>query len=96
VSPANLSSYFRLPLVTDEASYKFTLGSFAEFGNCEKHGDFSRKISSESLDKIVGWCLTSKPINWVKATNIAYNLPEDEEAYKRSKQHTGVKSDKEI
>lgn len=86
VSPVNLSSYFRLPLVTNEASYKFTLGSFAEFGNCQKHGDFSRKISSESLNKIIGWCLTSKPINCVKATHIAYNLPEDEEAYKRQPQ----------
>lgn len=86
VSPANLGSYFRLPLVTEEASYQFTLGSFAEIGNCEKHGDFAKKISAESLDTIVGWCLTSEPINRVKATHIAYNLPEDEEAYKRQPQ----------
>lgn len=90
VSPTNLGSYFRLPLVTGEVSYEFTLGSFAEIGNCKKHGDFARKISAESLEIILGWCLTSEPINWVKAINIAYNLPEDEEAYKRQPQVVSI------
>jgi hypothetical protein len=86
VSSANLGSYFRLPLVTEESSYQFTLGSFAEIAQCEKHGDFAKKIPEESLNKIIAWCLQSVPINWVKATHIAYNLPEDEEAYKRQPQ----------
>lgn len=86
VIPANLASYFRLPLVIEGKSYVFTLGSFAEIGNCEKHGDFSKKISSDSLSKIIEWCLQAESINWVKATHIAYNMPEDEEAYKRQPQ----------
>lgn len=86
VFPADLNSYFRLPLVTEEASYQFSLGNLAEVGICEKHGDFAKKISEESLNKIVNWCLTSEPINWVKATHIAYGLPEDEDAYKRQPQ----------
>jgi len=90
VSAANLGSYFRLPLVTEEESYQFTLGSFAEVGQCEKHGDFAKKISKESLNKITTWCLKSEPINWVKATHIAYNMPEDEEAYKRQPQRVYI------
>ncbi len=86
ISPASLGSYFRLPLVTEEKSYQFTLGSFAEVAKCEKHGDYAKKIPAESLEKIIDWCLKSEPINWVRATHIAYNLPEDEEAYKRQPQ----------
>lgn len=86
ISAPKLSTYFRLPLTTEEKSYQFTLGCFAETGTCEKHGDFAKKISSESLTKIISWCSQSTPINWVKATHIAYSLPEDEEAYKRQPQ----------
>ena len=78
-----MQSYFSLPLISAEKSYKFALGSRAEFGVCEEHGDFARKISSDSLGKIIDWCKTQKPINGVKATHLAFGMPEDEDAYAR-------------
>lgn len=81
--PAVIDSYLRLPLVADDRSYSFSMGLFREFGVCQKHGDFARKISHDQLEKLVSWCRTSQPINWVRAHHIAYGQPEDESAYAR-------------
>lgn len=78
-----MQNYFSLPFVSDGKSYRFALGSNAEFGVCEEHGDFARKISSDSLSKIIDWCKIHEPINGVKATHLAFGMPEDEEAYAR-------------
>jgi len=86
VTRAELRSYFRLPNITEEKSYRFMLGNYAEFSTCKIHGDFSRKISSSSLKTIVSWCRQTAPINSVKAINIAYNQLEDEKAYERQPQ----------
>jgi hypothetical protein len=84
VEPANPDSYFRLPLVSDELSYEFQLGQFAEFAHCEKHGDYQRKISKDNLRKLTDWRRTAAPINWIKATHLAYGKAgDDEEAYRR-------------
>jgi hypothetical protein len=84
VYPANPDAYFRLPLVADAQSYEFVMGPFAEMGKCPKHGDYQRSISPESLKKVVDWCITAEPINWIKANHLAYGMPgDDEEAYKR-------------
>jgi len=84
VHPAHPDSYFRLPLVVDEMSYEFQFGQFAEFAHCEKHGDYQRKISKESLRKLTDGCRNATPINWIKATDLAYGRPGDnEEAYRR-------------
>ncbi|HCE0435334.1 TPA: DUF6602 domain-containing protein [Acinetobacter baumannii] len=80
----NLHDYFRLPLIaSDYSSYIFTLGQFAEFGICPKHGTYAKKISGSNLDKILLECKKSEPINWIKAVHIAYGIPLDEEAYLR-------------
>lgn len=81
--PADIDRYFKLPLVSEEQSYSFTWGVFGELGRCPDHGDFTRKISKENLEKIVSFCRGSTPINWVKSTHIAYGLPEDQAAYDR-------------
>jgi hypothetical protein len=47
-----ITQYFRLPLTAEEISYEFSLGLFAELGACKQHGDYLRKISRESLEKI--------------------------------------------
>jgi hypothetical protein len=83
VHPAQLDPYFRLPLVAEGLSYAFTMGNFAEVGHCDHHGDFQRKISPQALETLIRWCSAAEPINWIKATNIAYNLPDNEEAYRR-------------
>ncbi len=84
VEPANPDSYFRLPLVSDDLSYEYQFGQFAEFAHCDTHGDYQRKISKDNLRKITDWCLTAAPINWIKATHLAYGKAgDDEEAYRR-------------
>lgn len=81
--PAAVDLYLRLPLLADDRSYTFSMGMFREFGVCQKHGDFARKIFPDKLEKLVSWCRTSQPINWVRAHDIAYGRPEDEAAYAR-------------
>jgi len=84
VQTVNPDTYFRLPLVADTLSYEFAMGPFAETGKCPDHGDYQRKISSESLKKLIDWCRTAEPINWIKANHLAYGMPgNDEEAYRR-------------
>jgi hypothetical protein len=83
IQPASWAPYYRLPLVADELSYSFAMGQFAEIGHCELHGHYARKIEPDKLKKVVTWCLTTTPINWIKAYNIAYGLPDDEAAYLR-------------
>jgi len=84
INPAKFDSYFRLPLVAGDHSYEFYFGGFAEFGTCDKHGDYQRKMEADQLTKVIEWCSTSTPINWIRATDIAYGKPGDnEEAYAR-------------
>lgn len=77
IQSPEINSYFRLPLIAEEHSYDFYFGPFAEIGECEKHGDYQRKIGPDQLTKITNWCHTTEPINWVKATDIAYGKPGD-------------------
>ncbi len=84
VLPPPVESYFQLPLVAGEHSYKYSMGQFAEFGTCETHGDFPRKMTEEKLVEVIEWCQTAEPINWIRATDIAYGRSGDNtEAYKR-------------
>lgn len=79
-----VESYFRLPFVAGEHSYKYALGQFAEYGACEKHGDFARKLTEEKLVEVIEWCKSAESINWVRATELAYGQPGDNtEAYER-------------
>ena len=76
--------YFRLPLTAGDYSYEYTFGNFAEFGHCEEHGDFSKTYTPEKLEKVITWCRGAEPINWVKATELAYGQPGDNiDAYER-------------
>lgn len=84
IHPAQIENYYRLPLIADAQSYEFFLGSYAEVGECEKHGDFQRTISPEMLFKVTEWCKKATPINWIKATDIAYGKAgDDESAYQK-------------
>lgn len=76
--------YFRLPLTAGKYSYEYKFGCFAEFGQCEEHGDYARVFTPDKLEKVITWCQTAEPINWIKATDIAYGKPGDNiEAYER-------------
>jgi hypothetical protein len=84
VALPDINRYFRLPFVAGTRSYVFTWGSHAEIGHCEEHGDFQRKISEENLAKVVETCRKTQPMNWIRATDIAYGRPSDNyEAYAR-------------
>ena len=83
IQPLEVDSYFRLPLIADEHSYDFYFGSFAEVGTCKKHGDYQRKIDPDQLIKFVNCCRKAEPINWIKATDIAYGNPDRTEVYNR-------------
>ncbi|MFN3769387.1 MAG: DUF6602 domain-containing protein [Ectopseudomonas guguanensis] len=81
---AHPKNYFRLPLTAGKYSYEYSFGGFAEFGKCEEHGDFSRLYTPTKLEKIITWCQTAEPINWIKANDIAYGKAGDDfEAYAR-------------
>lgn len=77
INLTELNSYFRLPLISNEYSYEFGFGHFAEFATCDKHGDFQRKIAPDQLAKLIDWCRKTEPINWIKALDIAYGEPGD-------------------
>ena len=83
VYPTAWARYYRLPLVAGKYSYRYHMEHFAETAHCEKHGDYARKIESKKLEKVIDWCRTATPINWIRAHNIAYGRPEDEAAYVR-------------
>ena len=72
-----INSYLRLPLVAGEHSYEFSFGHFVEYGVCDRHGDFSRKLTADKLVDVINWCMGAEPINWVRATELAYGLPGD-------------------
>lgn len=84
VQKALPQQYFRLPLTAGDYSYEYTLGHFSELGRCEKHGDYVKAYTPEKLEKIISWCQNAEPINWIKATHLAYGQPGDDiEAYER-------------
>lgn len=83
VKSPKVNDYYNLPHTTGELSYSFGLGSFAEVGRCEKHGEYLRKISSINLARVISFCRTETPINWVKAIDIAYGRNENNEAYQK-------------
>jgi hypothetical protein len=82
-SRADVDAYLRLPMVAGDYSYRFIMGMFREFGVCPEHGDYGRKIAADQLERVITWCRSSKPINWIRAHHIAYGKPEDEAAYSR-------------
>lgn len=78
------NDYYRLPLTAGEYSYSYNLGLFCEVGHCNEHGDYARIFKPEKLSHIIDWCKTAEPINWIKATDLAYGKPGDNiEAYER-------------
>lgn len=78
------SQYVQLPLTAGEYSYRYSIGGFAEIGVCAEHGDYARSYTPEKLETVISWCQAAEPINWIKATDLAYGKPADNfEAYER-------------
>jgi hypothetical protein len=84
IQPPPIENYFRLPFVAGKYSYSYSLGQFAEYGTCERHGDFTRKLTEEKLIEVIEWCKSAEQINWVRALDIAQgNAGDNTEAYAR-------------
>ena len=84
LSELDHAKYNRLPLVAGDISYSYAYAMIGEVGGCDKHGNFLRQFTEESLRKIIETCADSDPINMVKAYDIAYGKTGDDEAsYKR-------------
>jgi hypothetical protein len=83
VCPAPFGSYFRLPLTAGNISYEFVHGFFAELGKCPKHGDYQRKISQESMEKVFAYCKTTRPQDIAQILNAAYGdqLTQEEQTW---------------
>jgi len=76
--------YARLPLTAGDHSYRYISGGLAEMGVCDEHGDYARSYTPEKLDRVITWCQTAEPINWIKATELAYGHEgNNTEAYER-------------
>ena len=74
----------RMPLTAGPISYRFVTGALAEIARCPDHGDYLRRFTESSLQKVIEVCSQAEPINWVKMTHLAYGMPGDDiEAYKR-------------
>jgi hypothetical protein len=81
---ASPRDYFRLPFTAGDYSYSYNMGNFAEFGHCDEHGDYARIYTSEKLARLIDWCEAAEPINWIKATDLAYGKAGDNiQAYER-------------
>ena len=74
--------YARLPLTAGEHSYRYHSGGLAEMGICDEHGDYARSYTPEKLERVITWCQMAEPINFIKATELAYGHAGDNtEAY---------------
>lgn len=82
LSEPPLRDYVHLRMPAGNHSYCFEFGPFSEIGVCKKHGEYLRTISSANVERVIRACKQSKPINWIKATDIALGKPgDDDEVY---------------
>ena len=75
-----IDAYTNLPFVAGPYSYRYMLGHFAEFGVCNEHGDFARKLTEKKLEEVIEWCKSAEPVNWIRALDIAQGKPGDNQA----------------
>lgn len=87
ISMVDIDNYFRLPLVSGKYSYEFSFGHVSEKDKCERHGVFHKKILDVSLEKIMSFVESETPINWVRATDLAYGRMGDN--YEQYEQQPG-------
>ena len=80
----NIEDYFRMPIPVGEHSVEFALGAFAELAMCPDHGTYLKKLTNEKIDQIRRATHDSKPINSIKAIDLARGKPgTDTERYEK-------------
>ena len=67
-----IERYFNLPLTTGKYSYELAYGFVSELGSCKDHGDYLRKIREEAFEKVLTFCRTEQPIEYLEALSQAY------------------------
>lgn len=79
-----IQDYTRLPLTAGRYSYYHAHGAVSELGKCSQHGSYLRTLPVEAIERILAAVKDQKPINWIKATDLAFGEAGDnEEAYRR-------------
>lgn len=63
--------YLRMPMTVGEHSVKFVYGALSEFAECAYHGRYLKKFTVEKIDQILSETEESKPINWIRALDLA-------------------------
>ena len=80
----NTDDYLRMPIAVGEHSVKFVLGALAEFAKCAVHGPYLKKFTVEKIDQVLNATGDSRPINWIKALDLAKgNLGTEIERYEK-------------
>lgn len=59
-----LGQYVNLNRPSGKHTYAFGMSGVNEIGHCKKHGDYLRKISDESLEKIIDKCKDAPMYSW--------------------------------
>lgn len=68
-----LRKYVNLNRPSGKHTYNFgMMAGFNELRTCEKHGDYLRKVSDESLDKIIETCKDTEMVSWDDVTSLVF------------------------
>lgn len=70
--PVPVERYFQLPTTAGKYSYDFAYGIVSEMGKCSTHGSYLRKLNEESLEKVLTYCRSEKPMMYSQALAEAY------------------------
>ncbi len=61
--PASIRQYVSLPAIAGKHSVSFGFGHMGEIGHCSKHGQYLRKISEKSVERILAECKHASKFN---------------------------------
>ena len=87
----NTGDYLRMPIPIGEHSLEFVRGPFSELATCSDHGPYSRTLEPEKIEQILSATRGNKPINWIKALDLADGKPgDDTDRYEKQKGETTV------
>jgi hypothetical protein len=69
--PVPIERYWNLPLTAGKYSYEFAYGLVSELGSCKDHGDYPRQIGEEAFEKVLAFCQSEQPTEYLKALSEA-------------------------
>jgi len=79
-----LREYVHLNRPSGKHTYNFGMMSgFNEIRECEKHGDYLRKITDDNLEKIIKTCENSEKVSWASITSLVYKEKNEDDNNKK-------------